>query len=107
MFSCGAAAVGLQTLLSVALLLPLLLLQDKLSQEQEPEEEMKQPDRSPGEKVPDLEEEQQEEEEDGGDKTKELVERLKTLEVSPASSCFHQLTWLWSLTVCLCALRFF
>lgn len=60
---------------SLLLLLFFVLLQDKLSQEQQQqEEEVKQPDDGPGEKVPDLEEED-------GDKTKELLERLKALEV--------------------------
>lgn len=65
-----------------------VLFQDKLYQEKQQEEEVKQSDDGAGEKVPDLEEEGED-----GDKTKELLVRLKDLEVSPASSWPNQLTW--------------
>lgn len=63
------------------------LFQDKLYQGKQQEEEVKQSDNGPGEKVPDLEEKGED-----GDKTKELLVRLKNLEVSPASSLPNQLT---------------
>lgn len=76
--------------LSSNLLLPLffVLFQDKLYQEKQQEEEVKQSDDGPGETVPDLEEEGED-----GDKTKELLVRLRDLEVSPAFSWPNQLTW--------------
>lgn len=58
-----------------------VLFQDKLYQE-------KQSDDGPGETVPDLEEQGED-----GDKTKELLVRLRDLEVSPAFSWPNQLTW--------------
>lgn len=77
-------------LLSSNVLLPpffFVLFQDKLYQEKQQEEELKQSDNGPGEKVPNLEEGRED-----GDKTKELMVRLKDLEVSPTSSWPNQLT---------------